>query len=677
MKKLLTILTVVLALCLLCGTALATDENYIGRYTEDEILAMTTVDVKGVTYTIDSTNLATVKANNGHAVDAAVKIYYTDGGKQWFVTATVNVNPHVWDAGTVTTQPTCISKGVTTYKCTVSGCKETKTENKPDKLAGHDTTYWINKTKVEPTCIADGASATYCSKCKVWIPDTEATIDRTYSHAYGWKLVEKPNCGPNRTFPKNGKMSKVCQYCGKLASDLDPVNYPAATNTNVEINYYQMQANSWIKDDSYDGHDWVNWVPGDEPTCAKAGTELRWCKICQLKQEREDASRPALPHAMAVQNPETITCISTSVTFYCTRKGCTYTETKSTHNWADDKVFSNDKTVFVTPKHVYVEDNAYYDMDGAQRKVYPATCTTPAFTLQHCKYEGAHPASLVGFGLTGELPHYQGKALGHDWTEWQCIAAPGASGNEEGLWVRTCRRCTKIEQHASALPPSDLCKEHNAVVDEEKSVKATCTEAGTTYYKCSVCGIALEDLTVEVPATDHDWDVTVKVEPTCAKEGKGNRICKNCGKAEIDVVLDKVAHTWDEGKITKEATKEADGEKTFTCTVCGETKTEAVKWEPAKDPKYTMTASYNGTAVTGKLVHDDSTVEAAAKFVRVTFYVEGNYYMATMAEVEADGTFSVDGVGPIVYITAVATGNSSVNPEDVKVIAPAVEIFVK
>jgi hypothetical protein len=95
-------------------------------------------------------------------------------------------------------------------------------------------------------------------------------------------------------------------------------------------------------------------------------------------------------------------------------------------------------------------------------------------------------------------------------------------------------------------------------------------------------------------------------------------------------------------------------------------------------PKYTMTGvKYNGTAVTGKLVHDEDTLEAPVKFVRVTFYVEGNYYMATMAEVEADGTFSVDGVGPIVYITAVATGNSSVNPEDVKVIAPAVEIFVK
>lgn len=37
-------------------------------------------------------------------------------------------------------------------------------------------------------------------------------------------------------------------------------------------------------------------------------------------------------------------------------------------------------------------------------------------------------------------------------------------------------------------------------------------------------------------------------------------------------------HTWDEGKITTPATANADGVKTYTCTECGETKTEAIKF---------------------------------------------------------------------------------------------------
>ena len=38
----------------------------------------------------------------------------------------------------------------------------------------------------------------------------------------------------------------------------------------------------------------------------------------------------------------------------------------------------------------------------------------------------------------------------------------------------------------------------------------------------------------------------------------------------------RVAHSWNSGEITKEPTAESDGEKTYTCTVCGETETETI-----------------------------------------------------------------------------------------------------
>lgn len=49
-----------------------------------------------------------------------------------------------------------------------------------------------------------------------------------------------------------------------------------------------------------------------------------------------------------------------------------------------------------------------------------------------------------------------------------------------------------------------------------------------------------------------------------------------CTKKNCEEVADKADHTWNEGEITKKATQEADGVKTFTCTVCSQTKTEAV-----------------------------------------------------------------------------------------------------
>ncbi|MDE7292770.1 MAG: leucine-rich repeat domain-containing protein, partial [Treponemataceae bacterium] len=51
----------------------------------------------------------------------------------------------------------------------------------------------------------------------------------------------------------------------------------------------------------------------------------------------------------------------------------------------------------------------------------------------------------------------------------------------------------------------------------------------------------------------------------------------------------KAEHSWDNGIVTKEPTEEADGEKTFTCTVCQRTKTEAI---PALGHNHTIDANW-------------------------------------------------------------------------------------
>lgn len=103
------------------------------------------------------------------------------------------------------------------------------------------------------------------------------------------------------------------------------------------------------------------------------------------------------------------------------------------------------------------------------------------------------------------------------------------------------------------------------------------------------------------------------------------------------------------------------------------TVTDAPTPPPALEPLYSFESlSYNGQEVTGILRHDVSTPNAENLTVRVTFYIEGNYYMATTAEIESNGSFSVEGVGPIVYITVVANGTEA---DGIKSYA-AEEIFV-
>jgi hypothetical protein len=44
----------------------------------------------------------------------------------------------------------------------------------------------------------------------------------------------------------------------------------------------------------------------------------------------------------------------------------------------------------------------------------------------------------------------------------------------------------------------------------------------------------------------------------------------------VDTKVAATGHSWDNGKVTTAATCTEDGVKTYTCTACGETKTEAI-----------------------------------------------------------------------------------------------------
>ena len=113
--------------------------------------------------------------------------------------------------------------------------------------------------------------------------------------------------------------------------------------------------------------------------------------------------------------------------------------------------------------------------------------------------------------------------------------------------------------------------------DEGKiTTPAACTTAGVKTYTCTFCGITK---TEDIPATGHVTKVKkFTKDATCKTEGySGDVYCQDCGALlEEGKVLPKVEHSWDEGQITTPATCMAEGVKTFTCTVCEETKSEKI-----------------------------------------------------------------------------------------------------
>ncbi len=52
----------------------------------------------------------------------------------------------------------------------------------------------------------------------------------------------------------------------------------------------------------------------------------------------------------------------------------------------------------------------------------------------------------------------------------------------------------------------------------------------------------------------------------------------------VEVVVTCSTHTWDDGKVIKEATTTEEGVKSYTCSVCGDTKTEVIPKRPESQP---------------------------------------------------------------------------------------------
>ena len=442
---------------------------------------------------------------------------------------------HSWDEGKITKVATCAVAGVKTYTCTK--CKTVKTEAIP-ATGKHQNTELRNKK--EATCTAEGYTGdTYCKDCGAKLQIGKAIAKKSHTWDAG-KITQEATCA------KTGIKIYTCTVCKTTKTE----NVPATGNhKNTELRNVK------------------------EATCIAEGyTGDTYCKDCGVKLQTGKAIAKKAHTWDAGKITQEATCAKTGIKTYT----CTVCKTTKTEEVPATGVHKNTEL----------------------RNVKEATCTEEGYTGDtYCKDCGSKIASGQKISK-----------IEHSWNSGIVTTPPTCV--EHGVKTYTCNICqtTKTEElpatgnhqntelrntkeascTAEGYTGDIYCKDCGVKLQTGKTIAkkahtwdagvittpATCTEKGVKTYTCTSCG---GTKTNELPSTGHKQkEVRNKKAATCMQSGyTGDTYCKDCGKKlSSGKAIAKLAHKWDAGVITQEATCTEAGIKTYTCTVCESTRIE-------------------------------------------------------------------------------------------------------
>ena len=316
----------------------------------------------------------------------------------------------------------------------------------------------------------------------------------------------------------NGKITGVAEGSTTLTASL----YGLTAADMPTINVYRCE------------HHWDQGEIITEATCTEEGEKKFTCSICG-DEKTEKVSATGHQHT-EIRNKREATCKETGY---------------SGDTWCKDcgKKILSGQTIAKTENHSW----------DAGKVTTKATCTEEG--------EKTFTCSICGDKKTEKV-----SATGHQHTEIRNKkeATCKETGYSGDTWCKDCGK--KI------LSGQTIAKTENHSWDAGKvTTKATCTEEGEKTFTCSICG---DEKTEKVSATGHQHtEIRNKKEATCKETGySGDTWCKDCGKKILSgqAIAKTEDHSWNQGEITKEPTCKEKGEKTFTCSICGNTKTEKV-----------------------------------------------------------------------------------------------------
>ena len=438
-----------------------------------------------------------------------------------------------------------------------------------------------------------GTESKFTTTNSVAIKNTSSKNTITDTNAIIWAQVDKPKSYSVTKIGVRVRIDGDTYANGWSKYDKTSKNYTDLTymymyyDMNKELNlklthattyYYQFYAvvngqEYWGPEGKFTttgSHSYGSWKTTKEATCTESGTQTRTCS-CGAKETKTIA---ALGHNWST----TWSKDSSSHWHVCTR--CNTTGDKASHSW-DSGTVTKQPTCTVKGEKTYI------------CTVCKATKTESVAALGHSwstawsKDGSSHWHVCTRCNTTGDK-------ASHSWDSGTVTKQPTCTAKGEKTYTCTVCKATKTESVAAlghswstAWSKDDtshwhICTRCDSTDDKaahsfkEQVIPPSGSSQGYTQHTCTICSYSYQDnYTSANTVCSHKNTKEVITNATCDKDGRTETVCKNCGETlSAKTIPATGAHAWDKGKETQKATCTKSGVITYTCTVCGNTKTD-------------------------------------------------------------------------------------------------------